>query len=74
LALHMVSNSLVRTRGARRGSGLAEHCLFVAAIALIALGIYIKMSGGLHDLWSTANSTLENGSAVSAPATTSTDH
>jgi Flp pilus assembly pilin Flp len=70
----MDSNSLVRKRGDRRGSGLAEYCLVVAAIALIGLGIYIGMSGGVHDLWSTANSTLGSGTSVGSAATTTTAH
>ena len=74
LPLHMASQSPHRIRGARRGSGLAEYCLVVAAIALVALGIYIHMSGGLHDLWSTANSTLESGTGVGSTATTTTAH
>jgi Flp pilus assembly pilin Flp len=68
----MDSNFPIRLRGARRGSGLAEHCLFVAAIALVALGIYIKMSGGIHDIWTTANSTLGSGSGAGSTATTTT--
>ena len=70
----MEPNSLVRQRGARRGSGLAEYCLVVAAIALIGLGIYLGMSGGVHDLWSTANSTLVSGTTVGSAATTTTAH
>ena len=72
--LHMASSPLYCIRGARRGSGLAEYCLVVAAIALVALGIYIHMSGGLHDLWSTANSTLESGSGGGASATATAAH
>jgi Flp pilus assembly pilin Flp len=70
----MDSKSRNRKRGARRGSGLAEYCLVVAAIALIGLGIYIGLSGGIHDLWSTANSTLESGTGAGSTATTTAAH
>ena len=72
--MHMDSKFRNRKLGARRGSGLAEYCLVVAAIALIGLGIYIGMSGGIHDLWSTANSTLGSGTTVGSTATTTTSH
>ncbi|HLK46768.1 MAG TPA: hypothetical protein VKT49_01460 [Bryobacteraceae bacterium] len=59
-----------------QGQGLAEYCLAAAFIALAALGLYIHLSGGMRDLWSTANSTLVTGSSSSASggssATTST--
>ena len=55
----------------RRGHGLAEYCLAAAFIALVALGFYIRMSGGLHDLWNTANTTLDTGN--SARSTDPTD-
>ena len=48
-----------------RGHGLAEYCLVAAFIALVALGLYIHASGGVHDLWTTANSTLVSGNSVS---------
>ncbi|PWU10317.1 MAG: hypothetical protein C5B51_04555 [Terriglobia bacterium] len=45
------------------GQDLAEVCLITALIALIALGIFYRVSGGVQDLWSTANSALVNGNA-----------
>lgn len=45
----------------QHGHGLAEYCLAAAFISLLALGLYLRISGGVHDLWSTANSTLVNG-------------
>lgn len=45
------------------GQDLAECCLITAFIALVALGVYYRLSGGIQDLWSTANSTL-----VTSPA------
>jgi len=46
-----------------QGADLAEFCLITALIALVALGIFYHISGGVHDLWSTANTTLVNGSS-----------
>jgi Flp pilus assembly pilin Flp len=45
-----------------QGADLAEFCLITALIVLVALGIFYHISGGVHDLWSTANTTLVNGS------------
>lgn len=50
--------------GDEQGQGLAEYCLAAAFIALVALGLYIHLSGGVHDLWTTANSTLVTGHAT----------
>jgi len=55
----------IRTRSFWRdehGQDLAEYCLVTALIALVALGIFYHISGGVQDLWSTANSTLVSGS------------
>ncbi len=43
----------------RRGQDLAEWCLITAFIALVALGIFARVSGGMQNLWTTANATLE---------------
>ncbi len=45
------------------GQDLAEFCLITAVVALVALGIFYHISGNVQDLWTTANSTLENGAA-----------
>jgi Flp pilus assembly pilin Flp len=47
-----------------RGQGLAEYCLAAAFIALLALGLYIHIAGGVQDLWNTANSTLITGNST----------
>jgi len=52
------------------GQDLAEYCLMTALVALIALGIFWRVSGGIQGLWGTANSTLANSSAPS----TTTQH
>lgn len=54
------------------GHGLAEYCLVTAFIALIALGFYLHVSGGVQDLWGTANSALVSGSGAGAVATSTT--
>jgi Flp pilus assembly pilin Flp len=46
-----------------QGQDLAEFCLITALIALVALGVFYHISGGVQDLWSTANNTLISGSA-----------
>jgi Flp pilus assembly pilin Flp len=45
-----------------RGQDLAEYCLITAVIALIGLGLFINVSGGLQNLWGAANSTIAAGS------------
>ena len=57
--------------GDDRGQGLAEYCLAAAFIALVALGLYIHLSGGMQDLWNTANSTLVTGNSTSGGSTAS---
>ena len=46
-----------------RGHGLAEYCMVIAFVALASLGLYLYVSGGVQDLWSTANSTLVTGNS-----------
>ena len=41
------------------GQDLAEYCLLTSLIALIALGIFFFVSGGIQGMWSTAGATLE---------------
>jgi Flp pilus assembly pilin Flp len=54
-------------RKEERGQDLADYCLLVALIALLGLGILYRVSGGMHDLWTVANSSLSSGnSAVSS--------
>jgi Flp pilus assembly pilin Flp len=45
-------------RGSGHGQDLAEYCLLTALIALIALGIFSHVSGGIQGMWSTAGTTL----------------
>jgi len=52
-----------------RGQGLAEYCLITALIALIALGIFWHVSGGLQGGWGTANTALASGNAGTTQTT-----
>jgi len=45
-------------RRSDQGQDLAEYCLMTAMIALIGLGIFYGLSGGVQDLWGTANSAI----------------
>jgi Flp pilus assembly pilin Flp len=47
-----------------RGQDLAEYCLITAVIALIGLGLFINISGGLQNLWGAVNSTITEGGSV----------
>ncbi len=55
-----------------RGHGLAEYCLIAAFIALAGLGLFLYISGGVHDLWTTADSTLVYGNSGRSGSATST--
>jgi Flp pilus assembly pilin Flp len=50
-------------RRSDQGQDLAEYCLIAAVIALIGLALFIHISGGLQNLWGTANSTIAAGSS-----------
>lgn len=52
------------------GQDLSEWCLITALIALIALGIFWHISGGMGALWNNSNTSIANaGTAVGAGAT-----
>lgn len=59
-------------RQSESGQDLAEYCLITALIALAACGIFVKMSGGMQILWTTANTTLATSPqpAANTPAST----
>jgi Flp pilus assembly pilin Flp len=44
------------------GQDVAEYCLMTALLALIALGIFWHVSGGLQGMWTSLNATLVTGS------------
>ncbi len=50
------------------GQDLSEYCLIMALVALVALGIFLKVSGGMQNLWTVANTSLGN----AATSTTTT--
>ena len=52
------------------GQDLAEYCLLTALLSLIALGIIVHASGGLQNLWGTANRTLANSGGQSGTTST----
>jgi Flp pilus assembly pilin Flp len=54
------------------GQDLAEYCLLTALIALIGLGILYRVSGGMQNLWTTANTTLVQGNSAAEAAGAST--
>ena len=62
---------LVRFFRNDRAQDLAEYCLLTALIALISLGIFWRMRGGVMDLWSTANTTLTHGGSTTGTTGTS---
>ena len=43
------------------GQDLAEYCLLTALVALIGLGIFVHLSGGMQSLWGGANTSLTAG-------------
>jgi Flp pilus assembly pilin Flp len=49
------------------GQDLSEYCLLLALVILVAVGIFVKVSGGAQSLWTSANSTLTS-TPASAPA------
>jgi Flp pilus assembly pilin Flp len=58
------------------GQDLAEYCLITAIIALVGVGVFYRVSGGIQNLWGSANSAIvvanpnaaaTGGAAVSAP-------
>jgi Flp pilus assembly pilin Flp len=40
------------------GQDLSEYCLLTALVALIALGIFWRVSGGMASLWSNSNTSI----------------
>ena len=48
---------------------LSEYCLITALVALIALGVFIRVSGGVSNIWGAAGGAIANaGSATTANA------
>jgi Flp pilus assembly pilin Flp len=51
------------------GQDLAEYCLLVALVALIGLGLLTHFSGGIQNIWNSANQTLASGSSATSGQT-----
>jgi Flp pilus assembly pilin Flp len=64
----MIRNLIRGLIRGERAQDLAEYCLMTALLALVALGVFIHASGGLHAIWNNAGSTLADG-AARAPVT-----
>jgi Flp pilus assembly pilin Flp len=47
------------------GQDLSEYCLLMALVALVALGIFLHVSGGMQNLWTVANGSLDNATTTS---------
>jgi len=67
-----VFRSILRLLRQSEGQDLSEYCLLTALLALIALGIFWHVSGGMQALWSSGNSTLTTATTVAEPAATGT--
>ena len=61
----MLRTILEALRKDSRGQDLAEYCLITALVALVGLGIFIYVSGGVQSIWNTASSQLVAGNASS---------
>jgi len=51
-----------------RGQDIAEYCLMTALVALVALGIFIHVAGGVQAIWNNANSTIATNANVGSGA------
>lgn len=51
------------------GQDLAEYCLLLAFLCLVAAGILLHVSGGIQNLWTSAGTTIQAGSTASNGAT-----
>ena len=57
-----------------RGQDLAEYCLITAFVALVGLGIFIYMSGGVQSIWNTASTQLVAGNTSSQTSGGASSH
>ena len=67
-----VFRSILRFLRRSEGQDLSEYCLLTALLALIALGIFWHVSGGMQALWSNGNSTLATATTAAEPASGAT--
>ncbi len=50
--------------GNDEGQDLAEYCLLTALIVLIGFAIFLQISGGTKNIWSSMNAQLSVGNVV----------
>jgi Flp pilus assembly pilin Flp len=53
-----------------RGQDVAEYCLLTALIALIGLGIFWHISGGMQGMWNSINASLATSNSTATSGTT----
>jgi Flp pilus assembly pilin Flp len=53
-------------RDEERGQDVAEYCLITAFIALVCLGIFWHLSGGLQGMWTSINNSLAGNPGASS--------
>jgi Flp pilus assembly pilin Flp len=54
------------------GQDLSEWCLITALVSLIALGIFFHFSGGMQNLWGSANAALATGNVAAGAGAAAT--
>jgi Flp pilus assembly pilin Flp len=68
----MLSGILRRFGAERLAQDVAEYSLLVALASLVALGVFLAVSGNLQNMWGTAGGTLATSSAVTTNTPAST--
>lgn len=56
------------------GQDVAEYCLITALIALIALGIFWHVSGGMEGMWTSIDASLAAGNATTNSGVAGVNH
>jgi Flp pilus assembly pilin Flp len=66
--------TLWQSLGEETAQDLAEYCLVTALVALLALGIFIHVSGGVQNIWGAAGGAMATAgsSSTAGNATAST--
>jgi Flp pilus assembly pilin Flp len=64
LVIVMLVHSLRALHSEDRGQDLAEYCLLTALVALLGMGIFVYLSGGMQAVWGGANTSLTAGNAA----------
>jgi len=68
-----VFTAILKFLRGKEGQDLSEYCLITALVALIALGIFWHVSGGMAALWSNSATSMAaaSGAAGAGASTTS---